>query len=136
MARDWVREGAAALEQVEVANGDDVTLPYAEFRSLHNVWDQHLDVIPRGALERAAAPVPYPILLGGNFAARRETLLQVGDSTPAWSTPTRTTTWPCGCSAMVTCCTARTPCCTPRDDARAPEEPLTAHCGRGAGTWS
>ena len=40
--------------------------------------DQHLDVIPRGALERAAAPVPYPILLGGNFAARRETLLQVG----------------------------------------------------------
>lgn len=78
VARDWVREGAAALEQVEVANGDDVTLPYAEFRSLHNVWDQHLDVIPRGALERAAAPVPYPILLGGNFAARRETLLQVG----------------------------------------------------------
>lgn len=78
VARDWVREGAAALEQVAVVNGDDVTLPFAAFTCLDSLWDGHLDRRPRGELERISEPVPYPILLGGNFAARRETLLSVG----------------------------------------------------------
>lgn len=78
VARDWVRAGAAALEQVAVVSGDSVTLPFAAFACLAGVWDEHLDQRPRGDLERVTQPVGYPILLGGNFAARRETLLSVG----------------------------------------------------------
>lgn len=78
VARDWVRAGHEALAQVEIACGSDVVLADVEFTTVDAVWADHLDALPGGPVEIRTAAVDYPILLGGNFAIRRATLLALG----------------------------------------------------------
>ncbi|NHN56569.1 glycosyltransferase [Calidifontibacter sp. DB0510] len=78
VARDWVAAGAAALDEVELACGMDVTLADREFTTVEQVWRTRLDSLPGGRLQRAAGPTAYPIVLGGNLAIRRETYCAIG----------------------------------------------------------
>lgn len=78
VARDWVAQGSAALESAPVANGVDVTLPEDAFTTVDDLWSGHLDRATRTPVEVAPIPQPYPVLLGGNLAIRRDTFMQVG----------------------------------------------------------
>lgn len=78
IARDWVAQGAAALAAVPVANGVDITLADDCFTTVDDLWSAHLDRGDRGPVEAAQDPVPYPVLLGGNLAIRRDTFVQIG----------------------------------------------------------
>lgn len=76
----WVRDGAAALDEVPVFSGGAVPFTPAELSGpLEDVWGLLAQRLP-GYVE-AAADMPagtYPVLLGCSFGARRSVLLELG----------------------------------------------------------
>ncbi|MBD2758947.1 glycosyltransferase family 2 protein [Yimella sp. cx-573] len=79
VAPDWVDAGAAALDQVDLACGVDITLPEVAFDSLEAMWAEHFPVaLSDRRVQLRAKPSSYPIVLGGNLAIRRGTYLELG----------------------------------------------------------
>ncbi|MGD7733202.1 glycosyltransferase [Propionibacteriaceae bacterium G57] len=79
VGRTWVRDAAAALEVTEVVNGGAQPVAAADF----DRGPEHLDALigqPRDVVQVRvpSAPEPYPILLGGSCAMRREVYVGVG----------------------------------------------------------
>lgn len=78
VARDWVRQGAQALDETGLACGSDVTLADAAFTDIDTLWRDHLDAMPQAPIERASGPSSYPIVLGGNLAVRTQAFRDIG----------------------------------------------------------
>jgi glycosyltransferase involved in cell wall biosynthesis len=79
VARDWVAQGSAALDAVDVFSGPGRKATEAVFQdSLCNVWN-HLDreLVPGAMLERRRE-VAWPIVFGANFGMRRSLALELG----------------------------------------------------------
>ena len=79
VARDWVAQGSAALDEVEVFSGPGLKVADeqldADFREAWRVLDAGL---PPGQPLQPGLMVPWPILLGGNSGLRRKAAQDVG----------------------------------------------------------
>lgn len=87
VARDWVAQGCAALDAVDVFSGPGCKASEAIFQDrLCNVWN-HLDLelVPGATLEPRTEMV-WPIVFGANFGMRRSVALELGgfDAALSW----------------------------------------------------
>lgn len=79
VAPDWVAAGVDALGEIDLACGSDLTLRDEEFTTVDDVWRLPFFASPTpSALRRPAGPEPYPIVLGGNLAVRRDAFVRIG----------------------------------------------------------
>lgn len=79
VARDWVGQGSAALDQVPVFSGPGLKVADGDLaQDLTRAWGRLDEHLPPGRPVQEGVLVDWPIVLGGNSGLRRETALAVG----------------------------------------------------------